>query len=134
MMREAELNRQNSQTAAMNTRLMQVLEDSTGTVLPPTPADWWQWWNDENEVFAQTGKQVRQRYQRERIAIVDRPTFPQTTGPGDETARETGGPQLAMTQMPGAYDCLAAGTKVWTDLGPLAIEEIQVGDRVLLIP
>jgi hypothetical protein len=31
----------------------------------------------------------------------------------------------------GNCDCLAAGTKVWTDMGAMAIEAIRIGDRVL---
>ncbi len=29
------------------------------------------------------------------------------------------------------FSCLAAGTPVWTDAGPVAVEKIKVGDRVL---
>ena len=29
------------------------------------------------------------------------------------------------------YSCLAAGTPIWTDAGPVSVEKIKVGDRVL---
>ena len=34
--------------------------------------------------------------------------------------------------VPTGFDCLAAGTPVWTELGPVPVEQIQVGDRVLV--
>ena len=33
--------------------------------------------------------------------------------------------------MPIHFSCLAAGTPIWTDAGPVAVEKIKVGDRVL---
>ncbi len=129
--REAAISRENTQTMVMNRRVMGVLEESTGEILPPTPQDWWSWWNDENEVFVQTDKPVRQTYQREEVAVVDRPTGQTgTDGPTDETGPPTGTPQIS-TPTPLRCDCLAAGTKVWTDQGRISIEEIQVGDQVL---
>lgn len=128
IMRDVALSRENTQTAAMNLRVMNVLEQSTGEMMPPLPQNWWTWWNDENEVFVQTDKPIRQTYQRDTVAVVDRTPL-DSTGPQDQ--RETG-PATQATPVPRfSGDCLAAGTKVWTELGPLAIEEIRVGDRVL---
>ncbi len=128
IMRNVALSRENTQTAAMNLRVMNVLEQSTGEIMPPLPQNWWTWWNDENEVFVQTDKPIRQTYQRDTVAVVDRTPL-DSTGPQDQ--RETGPTSQPTPQPVFRCDCLAAGTKVWTELGPLAIEEIHVGDRVL---
>ena len=37
---------------------------------------------------------------------------------------------IGSTPMP-SISCLAAGTPIWTDAGPVAVEKIKVGDRVL---
>ena len=130
--REAAIRQENTQTMAMNVRVMQVLEASTGEILPPTPQEWWDWWNEENEVFVETDKQIRQVYQRDEVALVDRPVFQETSpGPTDDPQPTSGTPVFTGTPITGMCDCLAAGTKVWTDVGPMAIEKIQVGDRVL---
>jgi len=129
LVRQAELSRENAQTMAMNRRVMHALEESTGQVLPPTPQNWWQWWNDENEVFVPSDKPIRQHYQRDEVALVDR--VPQQPATGDSGGATTGGQVSAPSTTMPRYDCLAAGTKVWTDLGAVAIEEIRVGDRVL---
>jgi hypothetical protein len=129
MLRDAAISQENTQTMAMNMRVMQVLEASTGEILPPTPQEWWTWWNDENEVFVPSDKPLRQTYQRDEVAVVDRPIQP--TGPTDEPPRTTDEPRISQPPRLTGYDCLAAGTKVWTDLGPIAIEQVRVGDRVL---
>ena len=37
----------------------------------------------------------------------------------------------AGNQRRATFSCLAAGTPIWTDAGPVAVEKIKVGDRVL---
>lgn len=127
IIRNAAASRENTQTMVFNRRVMSTLEKATGQVLPPTPQDWWTWWNDVNEVFVQTNKPVQLAYRRDQVSIVDR--VPNQTGPDDQ--RTSGGTQQPTGQSIFRGDCLAAGTKVWTELGPMAIEEIRVGDRVL---
>jgi hypothetical protein len=121
--RDIAISRENTETMALNMRVMHVLEESTNTILPPTPQNWWTWWNQENEVFVATDKPVRQSYQREEIAIVDRSFGP--SGSSDPPSTQVTAPPAT------TMDCLAAGTKVWTEIGPLSIEEIRIGDRVL---
>jgi hypothetical protein len=123
LVRDAAVSQENTETMLVNGRVMQVLEDATGTILPSTPQNWWSWWNQENEVFVSTDKPLRQSFQREEIQITDRSFGP--TG--------SGGPQTVQVSSPSqtTMDCLAAGTKVWSEAGPLSIEEVRVGDRVL---
>lgn len=121
--REMAIERENALAGEVNAQVMFVLEKSTGTILPSTPQDWWAWWNKENEVYVASDKPIRQQYQREEIAIVDRSFNP--TAPSGQQSTQVSAPTLE------EMDCLAAGTKVWTELGPQSIEEIRVGDRVL---
>jgi hypothetical protein len=105
---------QNEFTNRVNDRLSWVLETATGVDLPAQPEAWWRWWNDRNEVFVPSQKPTALIHQTRQVAIVDRVT---SGGTGGGT--------------PVSHDCLAAGTLVWTAKGPLAIEQIRVGDLVL---
>lgn len=99
---------QNAATSELNERIGSVLATATGHREAREPEDWWRWWNQHNEVYAAGEKPVVETF-RSRDVIV--------TG--------SSGSELQTS------DCLAAGTLVWTDLGPVAIESVQVGDRVL---
>ena len=117
--REVQLGRQNLLTRRLNERIAAALKTATGEDHPADPNAWWQWWNDENEVFVEGEKTLQTSYRSERVAVVDRPV----TG-GGASGGSTGGGQRR-------GDCLAAGTPVWTATGPKAIEQIEVGDLVL---
>jgi hypothetical protein len=120
--REEQLAAQNRQIAAMNERLMWVLQNATGEQLPAAPEAWWQWWNDRNEVFIAGTKPQTVSYQVERIAVQD--NVPDLSS--GSVAQSVTPPSP-----PRRSDCLAAGTPVWTIKGPQAIETIRVGDLVL---
>jgi hypothetical protein len=94
---------QNDAIAQINRRVCDVLATATGQDVLPTPEGWWQWWNDHNETYLSGEKPVREVYNRQEIP----------------------------TPRPPMYECLIAGTPVWTDSGLVPIEQIQVGDRVL---
>ena len=94
---------QNAAIAQINRRACDVLAVATRQDAMPTPESWWQWWNDHNETYLSTDKPVREFYNREEIP----------------------------TPQPPMYECLIAGTPVWTDSGLVPIEQIRVGDRVL---
>jgi hypothetical protein len=106
---EAVLATENMTTAALNTRLCTVLANATGDKQPSSPEDWYTWWNDYNEITNQGDKPTKVTYQ---------------------SAYE---PVVTVAQAPPlrAYSCLVAGTPVLTELGPVAVEQIRVGDRVL---
>jgi len=99
--------RHNAETQAANEIVCQTLTVATGAMGNLTPEEWWQWWTDRNEVYTPGAKPVWTRYERDSVDVAPSPP-----------------PRTSM-------DCLAAGTPVWTDRGPQAIENIQVGDLVL---
>lgn len=120
--RQEQLAVQNRQIAAMNERLMWVLQNSTGENLPAAPEAWWQWWNDRNEVFIADVKPQSFTYQADRVAVAD--SVPDLSSSNLTAA-------VSPPPAPRRSDCLAAGTPVWTIKGPQAIETIRVGDLVL---
>lgn len=95
---------QNAAIDETNRRVGDVLATATGANVLPSPESWWQWWNEYNESYLPGEKPVREVYNRQEL-----PTPP----------------------APPRYECLIAGTPVWTALGLVPIEEIAVGDRVL---
>jgi hypothetical protein len=97
---------ENRRIAHLNSRVCTVLASVSDVNLPAKPEAWWQWWNERNEVF-QGAKPTRQVFTYDESVVM--PPVPPL----------------------GSFDCLAAGTPVWTARGPVAIEKIQVGDMVL---
>ncbi len=71
-----------------------------------TPEEWWSWWNAKVESYPTGTKVIQTRYE----SVVLPPSVPEFT------ARR---------------ECLAPGTLIWTETGPIAIERIQAGDLVL---
>jgi tetratricopeptide (TPR) repeat protein len=113
--RETAIAQQNAQQEELNDRICRLLSFTVGETLPSEPDSWWRWWSEYNDVFSPDGKPVRQTYRQTLVTVADRST---TGGTGVSGGART-------------YECLAAGTKVWTLAGPMAIEQIQVGDQVL---
>jgi len=95
----------NASTEQWNERVSTVLAMVTSQDMATTPAGWWQWWNDHNEVFVEGLKPVQEFTSSTSLAVSD-------------------APQMSL-------DCLAAGTPVWTEMGPEAVEKLRIGDRVL---
>jgi hypothetical protein len=89
-----------------NERICKTLRDVTGQRLTANPADWWKWWDDYNEMVQEGSKPVETTYVFEATPLI------------------TGAPRI----MP---SCLVAGTPIWTDRGPVAVEKMHIGDRVL---
>jgi hypothetical protein len=126
---ELNVAQQNAAIQQLNGRVCQALAVATGAKLEATPDAWWKWWNERNEVFYPDGKPVRAVYRRTEVAYADplsngyQPATP-STGP---TQTEVSPASLSRAR----YECLVAGTSVWTDAGPVPIERILPGDRVL---
>ena len=70
--REVAVAQRNFLQSTMNQRLAESLNIATYQQLPADPQRWWQWWDDENDIVRQGGKQTRQRQQYQQVSIVDR--------------------------------------------------------------
>ena len=121
MNRERRVMRQNFQTQTLNNRICATLNNSLEQKLAPKPEAWWSWWNETNEVFIPGNKPTNSIYRAETVVVSDRDG---SAGGGAQGSGSSGPPQ-------GRFDCLAAGTLVWTWQGQQAIETIHVGDLVL---
>ncbi len=88
-----------------NDRVCAVLSDASGVVLPADPTQWWEWWNNYNQMESED-KPYEYRYD-------------------NETHVET------LYAPPRTCECLVAGTPIWTDRGFVAVEKIEIGDLVL---
>ncbi len=116
--------RRNAAIRELNERISAALAAATGQDLN-TPEQWWKWWNDHNEVFTVGQRPLANLYRRQEVLLIDPADYAGT--PGTPTTGGGGStPSFPMT-----YECLLAGTPVWTDSGPAPVESIKVGDLVL---
>ena len=112
---EKQVEAANRKLAELNTALYAVLERTTDQQqLPHQPEPWWNWWQDYNQLSNTVPQTVESTY----VQNVDVPYVPYV-------------PTEMLTPTSTHHGCFADGTKVWTLAGPLAIERIRVGDRVL---
>lgn len=105
--------RENVRIEAQNKQIMQVLASVTKEQGPQTPEDWWQWWDQRNQSYKPGSQQVSKSY-------------------GYQTGSSYGQTPLpaVFSQTP-RHECLAGGTKVLTNRGPMAVDRIRPGDLVL---
>lgn len=122
---EQQVAAENAAQQRVNDRLLWVLAQATGKDLPADPQAWWNWWNEHNEVFFDGGKAQTIVTRERQVSITPRSLPP----PGDE-GEFNNNPAMNPTP-PTRRDCLAAGTPVWTILGPRPIEQLRLGDVVL---
>jgi hypothetical protein len=100
--------RTNDLITTNNERLFDLLEQTTGeAALLRTPEAWWEWWQDYNELYRG-----------------DKPTYTQNVAWFEPV-------YLPSTSVRLTSSCFPAGTPVRTQSGLVAIEKIQIGDRVL---
>jgi hypothetical protein len=92
-----------SDTSTKKNSACAALAEATGEKGPQSPSDWWDWWYDYNEVYQSSSKRP------------DRVAAKASTSGGTQSQRG---------------DCLAAGTLVSAESGPMAVEDIEVGDRI----
>ncbi len=125
------------QTAASritNLRIREVLVETTGQGAaereePAWSAEqWWQWWNEYNEVFVEGQKPTRQSYRTETVSLEGTRPLPMDRLPFNTFPSESSSRSASSRR---GLDCLATGTPIWTDRGPVAVEEIVEGDMVL---
>ena len=120
--------RQNQWTLALNERIATALNTALEQDLPPTPQAWWDWWNQENDIVELAPKEIETLRYNEEIAVIDfAPVFTESEGSG------LGVESFPEIRIPPRFscECLAAGTLVWTDRGPLPIQILRPGDLVL---
>src|SRR5262249_31232109 len=92
---------------------------------PSTANYWWNWWADYNDQQT-TDKQVSiTRYADS--TTYNRTVYMPRVMPGSVASATRG----RMSVSTGGAECFAAGTPVVTLTGPLAIDKVQFGDRVL---
>jgi len=137
---ETAVKEENDRVGRWNDRLCWVLASAVANgPASPQPDQWRAWWNEQNEVFTEGANPVRTVLANYRVTPGEL-TPGRTLGPGP-LRPEPAGP-VGPTQSPPLVDdyvprtsvrmeCLVAGTLVWTESGPLAVEQIRIGDRVL---
>lgn len=106
--------RQNAMVWKLNEGVFRVLSETTGAIVFQTPESWWNWWNEYNEVYVPDHKPLWTAYRHDGTDVPVWISQPVSCN-------------LKVVK----FTCLAAGTPVWTESGPMAIEKIRVGDRVL---
>lgn len=112
----------NAQQSRHNEAVMSALKALTGENEQETPQDWWQWWDNKNEVYATGLKPIDASYavrQREVVGNLPLSTSGSTSSRRDRESESR------------KKDCLAGGTPVLTQRGPINIERIRMGDMVL---
>jgi hypothetical protein len=111
----------NARTGVNNMYVFGVLEATTAGPRNRNVAQWWDWWQDYNQTRKPRPTCYLYRASQETYAV-------------NETRRATVGRPAAVGRQMSLqmrHSCFPAGTTVWTDHGPAAIETIQIGDRVL---
>ncbi|MHC4399777.1 MAG: polymorphic toxin-type HINT domain-containing protein [Planctomycetota bacterium] len=103
----------------LNDRLCETLVVATGRPLPSSPEAWWDWWDQYNEMLTDSDKPVDTVSRRDVVRTTEVIRWQRR----QEEARRA----AARTH----YSCLVAGTPVWTATGPMPVEQVKVGDRVL---
>ena len=145
--REMAVTQRNALIQQLNERIGAALCRATGVKLPATPDSWWKWWNEYNEVFIAGTNPIKGTYRREKLAMEDPYKYVPTTRLPEPRQSRTPVPppppsiRTSTGSTPGSrfsrglpgqrYECLAAGTLVWTELGPVPVEQIRMGDRVV---
>lgn len=110
---------ENAHDSGFNSRVSDVLQTVTGEALGPHPRQWWNWWDQYNELLQSVPNQDTLQYTQSLQAIgYERyPDRPRISG-------------IHQAQIP-ITSCFAAGTPVLTNRGDVAIEQIRIGDLVL---
>ncbi len=105
----------NTHAADINQRIHYVLASTTGVECGAEPRVWWDWWQEYNELSDNAYKPV---YEYRNYDLASHPYAPTYNLPA-----------YAYGFVP--KSCFAEGTPVWTLSGPLPIEQVHAGDRVL---
>jgi hypothetical protein len=128
--RETAVARDNAATQSLDERVVWVLSTATGVSLPCSPDACWQWWADTIDVYVSGYKPTDMIYRKSHQTACG----PDLVGPPPQPLAppmtyEVG--NVALLDPPRTASCLVAGTAVWTESGPVAIDKIKAGDLVL---
>jgi hypothetical protein len=99
---QAEVAQKNLAIEEVNDRVSTLLSQVTNTN-NSQPEDWWQWWNDQQQIQLPDGKQIL----------------------------TSDGIQQVLVSNQRRHECFVKGTAVWTSRGKVAIETLRTGDLVL---
>ena len=97
---------ENAAREERNLRVQEVLKAVSGKDFGTDAVAWWKYWNLHNEL--NTPEELPT------VETTEREEYVQIFTNGGET-----------------HSCFVAGTPVWTEAGPMAIEKIKIGDLVL---
>ncbi len=115
---ERQRQEENAMIKKHNDQIMDVLTSVTGEESLESPQDWWQWWDEKNEVYSTREKPIFSSYAY-RTAEINAPITFRRPSSTSETRTER------------KKDCLAGGTPVLTQRGRIAIERVRIGDLVI---
>jgi hypothetical protein len=97
----------NELKSELNSRAAELLSSVSGTKFGTNPREYWEWWDRHTEVSNEGEKPYYIEYAKTETSQFVEPVI-----------------LLKVS-------CLVAGTPVWTDRGPVAIDKVRIGDRVL---
>jgi hypothetical protein len=103
--RERQRDTVNDRIEELNSRVIGVLAEISGAELGADTRKWWQWWYDYTDAPPAGAKATVVVSETEAVAPTVIPFL--------------------------TSSCFAAGTSVWSETGPVSIETIKAGDRVL---
>ena len=113
----------NERIDVRNTQIIEVLRATTGKWELQTPQQWWEWWDDQNEVYSTDEKPIITSYANSSVSL-------RGASPAPESSMELVSSESGRTVRE-RKDCLAGGTPILTQRGPIGIERVRIGDMVL---
>lgn len=114
---QARAERINARSEKLNERIRETLKVATGMDHGSNPESWWSAWREHNELSYLMDEPTYETFVEETFTLAYEQAPPTTMA-------------LAPEPIP-AHECFAPGTPVWTQSGPMAIEQIKIGDLVL---
>ena len=120
--RESTRRNTNAWIQSRNVEIMSALQAITDEREMKSPQDWWEWWDDKNEVYSTSEKPILTSYAYNTVSVLG--TSPELLTGGSESS--------SRARREGQHkECLAGGTPILTQRGPIAIERIRIGDLVI---